>query len=180
MPTSVTGTSTSNPRARGFTLIELLVVVLIIGITLSVALLTVRGGGEARLAQDEIHRLERLVGLAADESVYRLIELGLEIARDGYRFLVWDGTEWIPLPEPGPLREHHWPDALAPLLTVEAKPIAVPPRFDADEPVPQIVFLSSGEVSAFTLELVAPGGVGERLQVFITAETEREPIGQAP
>ena len=180
MPTSAIGRPTSKRGPRGFTLIELLVVIVIVGVMMSMVLLTVRGGGEARLAQDEIQRLDRLVQLAADESVYRLVELGLEFARDGYRFLVWDGTEWTPLPDPGPLREHRWPDALVPALTVEAKPVPVPAAFMAEEPVPQVVFLSSGEVSAFTLELVAPGGVGERLQVFITAETERDPIGQAP
>ncbi len=179
MPTSATGISTSNPRARGFTLIEILVVVLIAGILTAAILLSVRGGGEERLAREEIQRLDRLIGLASDEAVYRLLELGLEFHREGYRFLVWTNDTWAPLPEPGPLRTHRWPEALTASLKVETKPIPLPAAFAADDPVPQVVFLSSGEVSAFQLDLAAANGLGERLQVHVTAVTERTPLGDA-
>lgn len=180
MPTSATGTSTNNARERGFTLIEILVVMLIAGILTAAVLLSVRGGGEERLAREEIRRLDRLVALASDEAVFRLLELGLEFHREGYRFLVWTGEAWAPLPEPGPLRAHRWPEALTGSLTVEAKPTPLHASFAAEEPVPQVVFLSSGEVSAFQLELVAANGLGERLQVHVTADTERAPLGDAP
>ena len=180
MPTSATGTSTNNARQRGFTLIEILVVMLIAGILTAAALLSVRGGGEERLAREEIQRLDRLVALASDEAVYRRLELGLEFRREGYRFLVWNEETWAPLPSPGPLRAHRWPEALTASLTVEAKPTSLPASFAAEEPVPQVVFLSSGEVSAFQLDLTAANGLGERLQVHVTAATERAPLGDAP
>ncbi|MEX0899969.1 MAG: type II secretion system minor pseudopilin GspH [Gammaproteobacteria bacterium] len=180
MPTSATGTSTNNARERGFTLIELLVVMLIAGILMAAVLLSVRGGGEERLAREEIQRLDRLVTLASDEAIYRLLEIGLEFHREGYRFLVWTGDIWMPLPEPGPLRAHRWPEALTASLTVEAKPTVLPATLAAEAPVPQVVFLSSGEVSAFQIDLLAANGLGERLQVHVTADTERAPLGDTP
>lgn len=178
MPTSATGTSTSKPRARGFTLIEILVVVVIVGIVTATALLSVRAGGEARLAREEIHRLERLVAVAIDEAVYRNLELGVEFVAGGYRFLVWDGATWSPMTD-GAMRERRWPDVLAARLTVEARPVTLPRAYPTEKPVPQVVLLSSGEVSAFELELRAPDG-GESLTVHATAVTEREPLTATP
>ena len=177
MPTSATGTPTPE---RGFTLIELLVVVLIVGLISAVVLLSVRGGGEERLAREEIRRLDRLVTLAADESVYRLVELGVEFTAHGYRFLTWDGTAWAPLVDPGPLDDHQWPVALTATLVVDGRPMVLGAEYAVDAPLPQVVFLSSGDMNAFTLELVADNRRGERLTAHITAETEREAIGDLP
>ena len=179
MPTSATGTSTNRLSARGFTLIEILVVLVIVGIVTTTALLSLRGGGEARLARAEIQQLERLVELASDEALYRALELGIEFRQGGYRFLVWDGTTWSPVADVNAMRERSWPDVLAAQLVVEAKPVPLPMAFPADNPVPQVVLLSSGEVSAFELELRAPDG-GESLTVHATGTSEREPLAATP
>lgn len=152
-------------------------VVLVIGIAMAVTVFTVRGGGEERLARDEARRLERLVQVVSDESLFRVAEYGIEFTRTGYRFLRWDGTEWQPLPDPGVLRDRRWPDALTVSLEVEGRPVPLAPDFAAEEPVPQVVFLSSGEVSPFQLAVVVPDTRrGERLRVHATAQAERTVI----
>ena len=179
MPTSATGTSTSRLSAHGFTLIEILVVLVIVGIVTTTVLLSLRGGGEARLAREEILQLERLVELASDEALYRSLELGIEFRQHGYRFMVWDGATWSPVADVPAMRERSWPEILRAELTVEARPVPLPPSFRADKPVPQVVLLSSGEVSAFELELRAPDG-GESLTVHTTGTTAREPLEASP
>src|SRR5690606_25396301 len=99
-------------------------------------------------------------------------------ATHGYRFLVWDGTTWSPLPGDA-FRARRWPDMLAATVTVEARRLDLPAAFRADEPVPQVVLLSSGEVSAFELELRAPDG-GAALTVHATAATERTALEATP
>lgn len=163
-------------HASGFTLIEIMVVLVIASVITLFALISVRGGGEERLARDEAHRLERLVQLAADEALYRVIELGLEFHTGGYRFLLWDGAQWHDLPDPGALRARTWPDALTPTLVVEGRPIPLRDEPAVDEPTPQVVFLSSGEVSPFRLALVTPERRGEELRVTMTAQAERVPV----
>lgn len=163
-------------RSGGFTLIEILVVLVIAGMITTLALISVRGGGEHRLAHDELRRLERLVEVIADESVYRVLELGLEFRASGYRVLAWDGHMWAPLPTAGALRPRRWPDTLLATLAVEGAPVALTEAFREKDPVPQVVFLSSGEVSAFTLDLMAGNAHGGRLAVHLTGDAERTQI----
>lgn len=155
---------------KGFTLIEVLVVLVIIGVVVGATLFTVRAGGEERVARDEVRRLEHAVTLLADESVQRMAELGLQFHARGYRVLAWDGAAWVPHG-----RARTWPDGLGAELVVEARATPLPPAFPPGAPRPEVVFLSSGEVSAFTLSLRAAGG-GERLTVHAHGGTEREPL----
>lgn len=159
------------PRHSGFTLLEILVVLVLIGIITSVALLSVRLGGEERLLHQELRRIDRLVELALDESRFRLIELGLEFGTDGYRFVQWDGQDWQPLPEPGPLRPRSWPPETRAALHVDDLPVALGP-LTADRYRPQVVLASDGELSPFLLVLETTGGHRGSLALGLTGDSE--------
>lgn len=150
----------------------------IAGVIAVFVLLSLPGEGDERAARDEVRRLERLVTLAGDEALYRLVELGIEFNRDGYRFLVWDGQDWAPPMDPGVLRAHRWPPTLEARLRVENRELPLPERFAIDDPTPQVVFLSSGEVSPFQLELRDVHRRGEALHVHLTQQTERVQLGE--
>lgn len=167
--------------AQGFTLVELLVVLVIIGTVTAMVLFTVRGGGEERLARQEIRRMEHLVSLLADESVNRQAEFGIAFDAGGYRTLRWNDGEWHPQTDAAILRPHAWSGGVEVTLSVEDRVFDLSAGGDTEGVEPQVVFLSAGTVSPFILEVTAANGRGERIRVHLTTQIEREPVeGFAP
>lgn len=159
---------------RGFTLLELLVVLFIIGITLGFATLTISGDDGADRLEREAERLEALMEMASEEAVLFGVEIGLDLTQEGYRFLRLDRDGWRPVEgSTTPLRPRELPEGMElRLLQSEdednerARPLAPRGRpsgdddeeDDADErsgPRPQVLFLSSGELTPFELQLQA-------------------------
>ena len=81
-PVSVSG------RSAGFTLLELMVVLVLIGIIISFAVLSLGGDKISELMEQETRRLATLLELAADEAVLRGEELAVNFTDDGYEFLL--------------------------------------------------------------------------------------------
>ena len=105
----------------GFTLLELLVVLVIIGILLTMASLSVRGGGEQRQLREEAQRLTALVALASDEATLKSQELMLAVEDNGYAFLAQDDKgKWLPVDAKGSLRPRELPDGMHLAVTVDA------------------------------------------------------------
>lgn len=155
-------------RSRGFTLVEILVVLVIIGVVTGAVLISAFSGGEGRLANQEIQRLELVAERLRDESVLRTVEYGLRFHGGGYEVLVWDGQQWI---AESPV--HTWTPAVDADLTVNGQAVTLAARPPPGPARPQVAFLSSGEADGFELVLRA-GGAGERLVVHGTGLIERE------
>jgi len=142
----------------GFTLLEVLVVVFIIGIVLSIAVISLPTDHEKAL-QTEAERIDALIGLAQQEAIIRDREIALEVKTDGYRFLIQDGAAWIPMPDanfrPRTLEEPMRLDLVmdgVPLLKLDPDQGAD----DDNETRPKVFILSSGELSEFTLSVRHP------------------------
>jgi general secretion pathway protein H len=81
----------NSPRLnRAFTLIEILVVVSIIGIVLSIAVISLGVLGDDRELREEARRLAALVQVAQDEAVMQGREFGVEFMSTGFRFVEYD------------------------------------------------------------------------------------------
>lgn len=79
-------------KTAGFTLLELMVVLLIVGITISFAVISFGGDrGDAELKR-EAKRLTRLLQLAQDRAITQSRQYGLRVFEDGYRFYLAAGT----------------------------------------------------------------------------------------
>lgn len=149
MPTLATGTSTELPRpARGFSLLELLVVLLLIGIILTMATLSVGPVGNRADSASEAHRLAALLQLAREQAVLQGLEHGLEVSRGGYRVLAFEDDQWAPLSDTT-WRPRVLPEGLRLDLAIEGRALALP----AEQPgEPQLLLLSSDEMTPFEIE----------------------------
>lgn len=171
--------------SRGFTLIELLVVVIIIGVIATFAVMSVSGRAADDRLENEAKRTYALIGLAADEAQLKGVQIGLRFTVSGYQFVVMgDKHRWQPYEASGPLRPRAWPDGMQADLFIDGHPVApapdVPPELQhtellhkqgddtqnaaeqtadpAKDPLrPQVLLLSSGEMTPFALDLRAVG-----------------------
>src|ERR1041384_981037 len=71
----------------GFTLLELLVVMVIIGIVISVASVSVNVLGRDNQLEDQAKRLNAVISQAREEAEMQARDMGLFIERDGYLFM---------------------------------------------------------------------------------------------
>jgi len=145
---------------RGFTILELLVVLLIIGIVVSMATLSV-GGNEARTLRDEAQRLTTLLDLAIQESVLNGREMALEVGEDSYQFLAYVDEEWLPLAEVDEFRPRELPMGIQ--FEVEVEGQAANEDLFGETETSQVWIMSSGEVSPFTITLKLEDGPVYRL-----------------
>ena len=164
-PTSATGTLTAEPGPRpqqGFTLLEILAVIVIIAIVVSLAGLRLSARAVDERLATEAERLQVLLRLAADEAVVQGEEIGLLVAADGYAFYHLEQNRWVAY-EVGPLRERELPEGMSLNLSQveDAEEVRLPMPDDAGnsgdkkqkQAAPQILLLSSGELTPFVLQL---------------------------
>ncbi|MHA3886294.1 type II secretion system minor pseudopilin GspH [Stutzerimonas degradans] len=161
-------------RARAFTLIELLVVIVLLGILVSLAALTTGSSSTSRELRDEARRIAALIGVLSDEAVLDSREYGLLVNREGYRVLRYDEADarWREVER---RKVHRLPEWMRLELELDGTPLElVAPVRQADDRAglsdadsrgrsrernsgprlePQLLILSSGELSPFSLRL---------------------------
>ena len=157
-------------RARaGFTLIEILVVITIVGIVLSIAVLSLGVLGENKELDTEVRRYVSLIELARDESMLQGREYGLEVLQQGYRFVELDPLtrQWAEILGDDVLRARSLPETIELALYIEDKQI--PLKYDAaalgdseedDREItqfqPHVFIFSSGDMTPFEIHFRQP------------------------
>ena len=158
-------------RLRAFTLIEILVVVSIIGIVLSIAVLSLGILGDDRELREEARRFMALVQVAQDEAVMQGREFGIEFMNGGFRFVEYDPffNSWGEIIGDDTLRMRQLPEDVELTLWIEGQrvllndePAAFDDPEDDDRPTgietyaPHVLVFSSGDMTPFELHVRRP------------------------
>jgi general secretion pathway protein H len=164
---------------RGFSLLELLVVIAIIAIFVGAVVLEVGiASGTDHETEREVTRLKNVVDLAREEALLQTRDFGVFFTRSAYRFYVYDhGLQAWGAPLDDRLLTEHAINARVHLaLVVEDRELVLPETFateDDEAPEPQVLVLSSGEITPFEARLFVDPAVGEHvLTAELTGATE--------
>lgn len=156
---------------RGFTLVEILVVVVIVGIVMSLALLSFGLVGNDREVQTEVQRFMALVQVAQDDALMQGREFGVELLHSGYRFVEYDpdAAQWADILGDDTLRLRSLPEGLEFDLYLEDKRVLLDDDAANIEDVtenqntlvtrtyaPHLLIYSSGDTTPFDLVLHRP------------------------
>ena len=166
MPAWARCATRSRGARRGFTLIELLVVIALLGILISIAVVSFNLIGDERGVQKEIQKLSSLIDLATDEAQMQGRDFGLEFLQTGYRFVeydpyldAWNEVIGDELLRPRTLQEDMELDLKLEdrrvLLQAEAKETEKEDDMNnrdlTDDYLPHVLILASGDITPFEL-----------------------------
>lgn len=148
-------------RAAGFSLIELLVVIVILGIMVSMVVLSMGTLRSQDAAETEARRLTALMDFVSQQALIQGRDFGVEFLDDGYRFLSWDPDAqlWSVVDDEATLRRRTLPESLEIALAVDGREVVIDSgRRGMDRPqdelAPHVAIFSSGEFTPFELFLV--------------------------
>ena len=169
-------------KISGFTLIELLVVVVVLGILMGTAVISLNVGGDQRGMQAYGQRMAQRIELARDRAIQNNQEWGLRVTREEYLFVAFDELQrqWIPQSQP-PFKPDEAPQPVLYELRVQdgagnelntglfaqAKDNDPQTAVETDsQELPDVVFFSSGEASQFALEVTPQNAARDSVQGF--------------
>ncbi len=131
----------------GFTLIEVMVVVVLIGILMNFAVLSMRSHSPADQLNEESRRLKSLIQIASEEALLRSSFIGVDITETGYAFLRLEEELWQPIDDTL-FRSRELPEEVRIKITT-----AQPSGDDEEKRTPEIILLNSGEITPFDLKI---------------------------
>lgn len=140
-------------KSRGFTLIEILVVIVILTISITVVTLSVGYRDKTQILEKEARRLFSVFEFATEYALLQSQELGFYVMPDQYQVLILGSKGWQPVENEKILTAHKLPDRLRLALSLEGSNISLKKNPKDKVYEPQILFLSSGEMTPFLLRM---------------------------
>jgi general secretion pathway protein H len=186
----------------GFTLIEVMVVLLLVGLAAGYVMYNAFGSSQADQLKNQAQRLQVLVDMASDFAVLNQRQLGVRFEqKDNEYYFVYldDEDKWQRLEDEEMYATHTVPEPFTFTLNLDDLPWDVEDRlFDRDLfdeelsvsdegveigneedkplPPPQILIMSSGEITPFTLSFNYEGSFDEDPVYFSVQNQELPPL----
>ena len=112
---------------RGFTLLEIMIVVVIVGILVIGAILSLGATGQDSAMQQERDRLAALIAYSRERGAMLTLEYGIRCGQHGYRFVYYDNRlmRWMPETVDDTLHARKLPAGLQLTLVIEGHPIVL-------------------------------------------------------
>ena len=133
---------------KGFTLIEIMVVIVIVAVLIGAVALSFPPVGD-KLLKENADRFSALISLAQDEAILQSTELAVEITPTGYSFYQNIDNSWTDFSDM-PFKKRQLPTEINTKMYLDGILIDLK---DRDKNKPQVVILSSGEMTPFTYTL---------------------------
>ncbi len=196
------GRSCTQHSSAGFTLLEVMLVLLLIGLSAGYVMFNAFGASQADLLKDQAQRMQVIVDMASDYAVLNQQQLGVRIEENdnAYYFVYLDENDkWQRVEDENIYATHTLPEQFSMSLNLDDLPWDVEDRlFDRelfDEnlsvsedgveigneeeeqlPPPQILIMSSGEITPFTLSFNYEGERGEMPVYFSLQNQDLPPL----
>ena len=144
---------------RGFTLLELMVVLVLVGIVLSFATLSIGDGGHERYMEEETQRLVTLMKMAREEAILRSEDWAIVFKEDGYKFerqepkITKGKVELDRTPIENKIFRERELHELKLSLFVEDTQINLDKEDEEEGAIARIYIMSSGDMTEFELKL---------------------------
>jgi general secretion pathway protein H len=188
-------------KSKGFTLLELILVIAVIGLIVSVVSFNVIGRDPTDEVEQETRRLQVLVDMASDYAVLNQKQLGLRIDDEAmtYEFVALNKEDkWRPIDAQPIFALATMPEFVSlelnlgdlpwvsedrlfdtrlfdESLSVSDEGVEIGSEEDIEPPPPQILLLSSGEITPFELRIRYDEPFGQNEPFFFTLEGEDIP-----
>jgi general secretion pathway protein H len=152
--------------AGGFTLLEILVVLVIIGVIITMATLSIGVLGSDPQSEDEARRFWAVLRQAREEAELQAIDLAIFVGATDYEFLRFDTrrNQWQPMVDDKLYAQRTLPEGLRFRLWMEGREIVLKPglpdrskKDEGEKWPPQLTVLSSGDVVPFELQIERDG-----------------------
>ncbi len=144
-----------------------MVVVVIVAVLISAVALSFPPVGD-KLLKENADRFAALISLAQDEAILQSTELAVEITPSGYSFYQNEGNSWVSFSD-APFSKRQLPAEISTKLYLDGISIDLKER---DKDKPQVVILSSGEMTPFTYTLQFKDQSEIKLKVDANGEIE--------
>ena len=160
---------------KGFTLIEILVVMILLGIIMSIAVLSI-GNSQSDQLEEDMRRLLQVMRLAHEEAIIKQQTLAIKFSPHGYELLRLDSSGkkkiWIPLTDPPFFQPRTLDEDYEIKLMQDGFSVSL-----NEEDAGRVAIYSSGEMTPFELIISLPDSeINYRLSGDLMGELEIEDL----